>query len=130
MLVAVFLHAEFPRYFTRMLEDVTVSENQNAILSCEVFPEDSKVTWYINGDEIISSDRVMMWESGAERTLEVSRAKRTDAGQVFARVGTQVTTAMFTVEGMYVVWSQILHTSSHNTQWTHLLKIYILAIIS
>ena len=98
----VFLHAVIPRIL-QVLEDIQIKENEDAHFSCEVYPDDIPVKWYINRTQIKPSNKYSMPHKGPERHLHVKGATKADEGRVSVRIDEYVkSSADLSVEGTLI----------------------------
>ena len=94
-----FLHAVIPR-FLHVLEDVHIKENKDAQFSCEVYPDDIPVKWYINQKQIKPSGKHLISVKGSERHLHIKDATKLDEGHVSVRIDDDLqSSADLSVEG-------------------------------
>ena len=95
------LHVVIPR-FLRTLEDIQIKENEDAHFSCEVYPDEIPVKWFIDGTQIAPNDKFSMPIKGAKRHLHIKKATKEDQGRVSAMIGDDLkSSADLSVEGMH-----------------------------
>ena len=70
-----------------MLEDAHIKENEAAHFSCEVYPDEVPMKWYINHKQIKPNDKYHMPIKGPQRHLLINGVAKADEGRVSARIG-------------------------------------------
>ena len=86
--------------FTRVLEDRHVRESDFVEFICGVYPENSPVTWTMNGSDVLpDSAKVDVTSVGGEHRLTIKSAIEPDAGFISASLGENESHAELTVEG-------------------------------
>ncbi|KAM4870705.1 obscurin isoform X20 [Urocitellus parryii] len=68
--------------FTSGLSAVVAEEGCEAIFQCVVSPSDAVVTWHRDGIQLQPSEKFLISQSGASRSLTISSVAMEDAGQV------------------------------------------------
>lgn len=81
------------------LQSLTVLEGEDATFKCLVSPEDVAVTWQLNGQPVVPSERVLVTRSGLCHSLTLRQCQTGDAGTVTANAEGLVSTARLSVQG-------------------------------
>ncbi|KAM4869513.1 LOW QUALITY PROTEIN: obscurin-like [Urocitellus parryii] len=68
--------------FTSGLSAVVAEEGCEATFQCVVSPSDAVVTWHRDGSQLQPSEKFLISQSGASRSLTISSVAMEDAGQV------------------------------------------------
>ena len=103
MLFVVCLCTVIPR-FLRTLEDVQIKENEDAHFSCEVYPDEIPVKWFIDGTQISLNGKYTMAIKGTKRLLHIKEAAKEDEGCVSAMIGDDLkSSADLSVEGTLTI---------------------------
>ena len=84
--------------FTKPLEDVKVTERDNAIFECCVSHKKVPVTWYVAGVEVVPGPKYQVLVEEFTHRLAINVAKPVDQGEVKAVFRDQTSTAQLTVE--------------------------------
>ena len=101
-----------------MLEDVQITEKENAEFSCEVYPNDAAVKWYINGRRVMRTSKYSLPLKGAERYLVIKGASVADEGRVSVKIGDAVqSSADLSVEGMLTQFLFSLIPQTKRCHW-------------
>ena len=90
---------EIPVTFIVPLSDVTVQEQQNVKLTCQVNKPGVTLTWTKDGAEIAKSERCDIEIEGTVHSLHIMEALLSDEGEYRVTVGVSVSRAKLTVEG-------------------------------
>ena len=89
--------------FTRVLKDQHVMEHGAAEFICDVYPENSPLTWISRGKEVVlDSLKFDASSAGKTRRLLIHDAKEEEAGTVSAVLGENDCHAELYVEGTYI----------------------------
>uniref|UniRef100_A0A8C5U5G7 Obscurin like cytoskeletal adaptor 1 n=1 Tax=Malurus cyaneus samueli TaxID=2593467 RepID=A0A8C5U5G7_9PASS len=83
------------------LQNLTVLEGEDATFKCLVSPEDVAVTWKLNGQPVVPSERLLVTWSGLCHSLTLRQCQPGDAGTVTANAEGLVSTAKLHVEREY-----------------------------
>lgn len=87
--------------FIRLPEDLCVVEKKSAEFSCEVFPPDAPVVWFLNGAEIREDpEKFHISCVNGRHYLVILETTKADEGKVSVLLGNLVCQASLTVEGM------------------------------
>ena len=81
------------------LKDLTVEEQQNVKLTCEVNKPGVTLTWTKDGATIAKAERCDIVIEGTVHSLHIKEALLTDEGEYRVTVGVSVSRAQLTVEG-------------------------------
>lgn len=81
------------------LQSLTVLEGEDATFKCLVSPEDVAVTWQLNGQPVVPSERLVVTRSGLCHSLTLRQCQPGDAGTVMANAEGLVSTARLSVQG-------------------------------
>lgn len=81
------------------LQNLTVLEGEDATFKCLVSPEDVAVTWQLNGQPVVPSERLLVTRSGLCHSLTLQQCQTGDAGTVTANAEGLVSTARLSVQG-------------------------------
>jgi len=84
--------------FTKPLEDVKVTERENAIFECCVSHKKIPVTWYVAGVEVVPGPKYQVLDDEFTHRLAINVAKPIDEGEVKAVFRDQTSTAKLFVE--------------------------------
>lgn len=85
--------------FTSGLSAMVAEEGQEATFQCVVSPSDAGVTWYKDGMQLQPSEKFVMVESGASRSLTILGLTLEDAGQVTVEAEGASSSAALRVRG-------------------------------
>ncbi|XP_037999584.1 obscurin-like protein 1 isoform X1 [Motacilla alba alba] len=86
------------------LQNLTVLEGEDATFKCLVSPEDVAVTWQLNGQPVVPSERLLVTRSGLCHSLTLRQCQTGDAGTVTANAEGLVTTARLSVQEAQVLF--------------------------
>ncbi|XP_032921119.1 obscurin-like protein 1 [Catharus ustulatus] len=86
------------------LQSLTVLEGEDATFKCLVSPEDVAVTWQLNGQPVVPSERVLVTRSGLCHSLTLRQCQTGDAGTVTANAEGLVSTARLSVQEAQVLF--------------------------
>ncbi|KAF4796886.1 obscurin like 1 [Turdus rufiventris] len=86
------------------LQSLTVLEGEDATFKCLVSPEDVAVTWQLNGQPVVPSERVLVTRSGLCHSLTLRECQTGDAGTVTANAEGLVSTARLSVQEAQVLF--------------------------
>ncbi|XP_014810153.1 PREDICTED: obscurin-like protein 1 [Calidris pugnax] len=86
------------------LQNLTVLEGEDATFKCLVSPEDVAVTWQLNGQPVVPSERLLVTRSGLCHSLTLRQCQPGDAGTVMANAEGLVTTARLSVQEAQVLF--------------------------
>lgn len=81
------------------LQSLTVLEGEDATFKCLVSPEDVAVTWQLNGQPVVPSERLLVTRNGLCHSLTLRQCQPGDAGTVTANAEGLVSTARLNVQG-------------------------------
>ena len=110
------LHAVIPQ-FLRMLDDLQIKESEEAHFSCEVYPDDIPVKWYLNGTQISPSDKYFMLVKGPKRHIYIKDIAKADEGRVSVMIGDNLkSSADLSVEGRHTGWGFLRPLSAYPRQ--------------
>lgn len=88
--------------FVRPLENIEVTENNEAIFECQLSKEDSQVEWWFRGKPISSSPRHLIASKGPIHQLILPKVSMADEGEYSIRIDNKNTsTAQLFVKGNY-----------------------------
>ncbi|XP_039553079.1 obscurin-like protein 1 isoform X1 [Passer montanus] len=90
------------------LQSLTVLEGEDATFKCLVSPEDVAVTWQLNGQPVVPSERLLVTRSGLCHSLIIRQCQTGDAGPVTANAEGLVSTARLGVQEAQVLFVQKL----------------------
>lgn len=93
----------------RPLQDLNVSETEEAVFECEFNVPKVKVTWKINGVEIEQSPKHIIKSEGTVHKLIVTKCRLPDQGTVSCSYAKLETTANLTVNGKGLFLSRDSH---------------------
>ena len=86
-----------------MLKNVQIRENEDAHFSCEVYPDDIPVNWYLDGTQIGPNDKYSMPIKGPKRDLHIKDAAKEDEGRVSVVINDDLkSSADLSVEGTHM----------------------------
>ncbi|XP_036242577.1 obscurin-like protein 1 [Molothrus ater] len=86
------------------LQNLTVLEGEDATFKCLVSPEDVAVTWQLNGQSVVPSERLLVTRSGLCHSLTLRQCQTGDAGTVTANAEGLVSTARLSVQEAQVLF--------------------------
>ncbi|KAM7017271.1 obscurin-like protein 1 [Passerculus sandwichensis] len=86
------------------LQNLTVLEGEDATFKCLVSPEDVAVTWQLNGQPVVPSERLLVTRSGLCHSLTLRQCQTGDAGTVTANAEGLVSTARLSVQEAQVLF--------------------------
>ncbi|XP_053803218.1 obscurin-like protein 1 [Vidua chalybeata] len=86
------------------LQSLTVLEGEDATFKCLVSPEDVAVTWQLNGQPVVPSERLLVSSSGLCHSLTLRQCQTGDAGTVTANAEGLVSTARLSVQEAEVLF--------------------------
>ena len=110
---------EIPVTFIVPLSDVTVQEQQNVKLTCQVNKPGVTLTWTKDGAEIAKSERCDIEIEGTVHSLHIMEALLSDEGEYRVTVGVSVSRAKLTVEGTLDAYLRMSNLS-YNKEHLHL----------
>ncbi|XP_050832974.1 obscurin-like protein 1 [Serinus canaria] len=104
--IVFFITVEVPRVVEIIMElqNLTVLEGEEATFKCLVSPEDVAVTWQLNGQPVVSSERLLVTRSGLCHSLTLRQCQTGDAGTVTANAEGLVSTARLSVQEAQVLF--------------------------
>lgn len=85
--------------FTSGLSAMVAEEGQETTFQCVVSPSDAGVTWYKDGTQLQPSEKFVMVESGASRSLTILGLTLEDAGHVTVEAEGASSSAALRVRG-------------------------------
>ncbi|NXV78646.1 OBSL1 protein, partial [Atlantisia rogersi] len=99
--IVFFVTVEVPRVVEIIteLQSLTVLEGEDATFKCLVSPEDVAVTWQLNGQPVVPSERLLVTRSGLCHSLTLQQCQPGDAATVTANAEGLVSTARLNVQG-------------------------------
>ncbi|KAM6268961.1 obscurin-like protein 1 [Porphyrio hochstetteri] len=86
------------------LQSLTVLEGEDATFKCLVSPEDVAVTWQLNGQPVVPSERLLVTRSGLCHSLTLQQCQPGDAATVTANAEGLVSTARLSVQEAQVLF--------------------------
>ncbi|NXC53201.1 OBSL1 protein, partial [Aleadryas rufinucha] len=104
--IIFFITVEVPRVVEIIMElqSLTVLEGEDATFKCLVSPEDVAVTWQLNGQPVVPSERLLVTRSGLCHSLTLRQCQPGDAGTVTANAEGLVSTARLNVQEAQVLF--------------------------
>ncbi|NWW47752.1 OBSL1 protein, partial [Pedionomus torquatus] len=104
--IIFFVTVEVPRVVEIIteLQNLTVLEGEDATFKCLVSPEDVAVTWQLNGQPVVPSERLLVTRSGLCPSLILRQCQPGDASTVMANAEGLVTTARLSVQEAQVLF--------------------------
>ncbi|NWR26655.1 OBSL1 protein, partial [Tachuris rubrigastra] len=104
--IVFFITVEVPRVVEMIMElqSLTVLEGEDATFKCLVSPEDVAVTWQLNGQPVVPSERLLVTWSGLCHSLTLRQCQPGDAGTVTANAEGLVSTARLSVQEAQVLF--------------------------
>ncbi|NXM46225.1 OBSL1 protein, partial [Gymnorhina tibicen] len=104
--IVFFITVEVPRVVEIImdLQSLTVMEGEDATFKCLVSPEDVAVTWQLNGQPVVPSERLLVTRSGLCHSLTLRQCQPGDAGTVTANAEGLVSTARLSVQEAQVLF--------------------------
>ncbi|NXY64610.1 OBSL1 protein, partial [Callaeas wilsoni] len=108
--IIFFITVEVPRVVEIIMElqSLTVLEGEDATFKCLVSPEDVAVTWQLNGQPVVPSERLLVTRSGLCHSLTLQQCQTGDAGTVTANAEGLVSTARLSVQEAQVLFMRKL----------------------
>ncbi|NXX56583.1 OBSL1 protein, partial [Scopus umbretta] len=108
--IVFFVTVEVPRVVEIIteLQSLTVLEGEDATFKCLVSPEDVAVTWQLNGQPVVPSERLLVTRSGLCHSLTLRQCEPGDAATVTANAEGLVSTARLSVQEAQVLFVQKL----------------------
>ncbi|NXT85944.1 OBSL1 protein, partial [Zapornia atra] len=102
----VMVEAVVPRVVEIIMElqSLTVLEGEDATFKCLVSPEDVAVTWQLNGQPVVPSERQLVTRSGLCHSLTLQQCQPGDAAIVTANAEGLVSTARLSVQEAQVLF--------------------------
>lgn len=85
--------------FTSGLSAMVAEEGQEATFQCVVSPSDAAVMWYKDGTQLQPSEKFVMVQSGASRSLTILNLTLEDAGHVTVEAEGASSSAALRVRG-------------------------------
>ena len=86
--------------FIAELHNITVREGEDATFKCVVSPEDTHLTWCLNGERVHQDDRLTVISNGLCHTLCIKKCRVSDSARVTADAeGLAVSQANLQVQG-------------------------------
>ncbi|XP_071603687.1 obscurin-like protein 1 isoform X6 [Heliangelus exortis] len=86
------------------LQSLTVLEGEDATFKCLVSPEDVAVTWQMNGQPVLPSERLLVMRSGLCHSLTLRQCQPCDAATVTANAEGLVSMARLSVQEAQVLF--------------------------
>ncbi|NXL20586.1 OBSL1 protein, partial [Setophaga kirtlandii] len=104
--IVFFITVEVPRVVEIIMElqNLTVLEGEDATFKCLVSPEDVAVTWQLNGQPVVPSERLLVTRSGLCHSLTLRQCQTGDAGTVTTNAEGLVSTARLSVQEAQVLF--------------------------
>ncbi|KFO95300.1 Obscurin-like 1, partial [Calypte anna] len=108
--IVFFVTVEVPRVVEIIMElqSLTVLEGEDATFKCLVSPEDVAVTWQMNGQLVVPSERLLVMRSGLCHSLTLRQCQPCDAATVTANAEGLVSMARLSVQEAQVLFVQKL----------------------
>ncbi|NXW01552.1 OBSL1 protein, partial [Fregetta grallaria] len=99
--IVFFVTVEVPRVVEIIteLQSLTVLEGEDATFKCLVSPEDVAVTWQLNGQPVVPSERLLVTRIGLCHSLTLRQCQPGDAATVTANAEGLVSMARLCVQG-------------------------------
>ena len=72
--------------FIRPLENIEITENNEAVFECQLSKEDAQVEWWFRGMPIIQSQHHLIASRGYIRQLIIPKVSMSDEGEYSIRV--------------------------------------------
>lgn len=94
-----FALTEAPVEFIKPLKDKQVMEKTKVVMECEVNKPNLIATWWLDGEEVKSSDRIEIAVYDTVHQLIIDTAKLTDEGKYTVDVEGQKSSATLLVDG-------------------------------
>ncbi|NXU77617.1 OBSL1 protein, partial [Oreotrochilus melanogaster] len=104
--IVFFVTVEVPRVVEIIMElqSLTVLEGEDATFKCLVSPEDVAVTWQMNGQPVVPSERLLVMRSGLCHSLTLRQCQPCDAATVTANAEGLVSMARLSVQEAQVLF--------------------------
>ncbi|NXP50842.1 OBSL1 protein, partial [Heliornis fulica] len=104
--IVFFVTVEVPRVVEIIteLQSLMVLEGEDATFKCLVSPEDVDVTWQLNGQPVVPSERLMVTRSGLCHSLTLRQCQPGDAATVTVNAEGLVSTARLSVQEAQVLF--------------------------
>ncbi|NXH19071.1 OBSL1 protein, partial [Bucco capensis] len=108
--IIFFVTVEVPRVVEIVmdLQSLTVLEGEDATFKCLVSPEKATVTWQLNGQPVVPSERLLVTRSGLCHSLTLRQCQPGDAGTVMVNAEGLVSMARLSVQEAQVLFVQKL----------------------
>ncbi|XP_059676700.1 obscurin-like protein 1 [Gavia stellata] len=90
------------------LQSLTVLEGEDATFKCLVSPEDVAMTWQLNGQPVVPSERLLVTRSGLCHSLTLRQCQPGDSATVMANAEGLVSTARLSVQEAQVLFMRKL----------------------
>ena len=90
---------EEPATFINELQDVVVTEKQQAVFSCSANKEGVPIKWTFEKTPIQSNEKFCILANGKQHQLMVENCNFDDEGKYRAQIGTRQTSGSLTVKG-------------------------------
>ena len=94
----IILISVIPRFLTQ-LSDLHVKEHESATFTCDVYPANSVLNWFVNGRKVKDDKKYRITSPNNQRQLVVKDVKEEDANIIMAALDDVTTEAILTVEG-------------------------------
>ena len=86
--------------FITELHNITVREGEDATFKCVVSPEDTRLTWALNGERVHQDPRLLVTSTGLCHTFCIRRCRVSDSATVSADAeGLAASQAVLQVQG-------------------------------
>ncbi|NXI43341.1 OBSL1 protein, partial [Galbula dea] len=104
--IIFFVTVEVPRVVEIIteLQNLMVLEGEDATFKCLVSPEKAAVTWQLNGQPVVPSERLLVARSGLCHSLTLRQCQPGDAGTVTVNAEGLVSTARLSVQEAQVLF--------------------------
>ncbi|NXG03009.1 OBSL1 protein, partial [Sakesphorus luctuosus] len=104
--IVFFITVEVPRVVDIIMElqNLTVLEGEDATFKCLVSPEDVAVTWQLNGQPVVPSERLLVTRNGLCHSLTLRHCQPGDAGTVTTNAEGLVSMARLSVQEAQVLF--------------------------
>ncbi|NXF43732.1 OBSL1 protein, partial [Oceanites oceanicus] len=104
--IVFFVTVEVPRVVEIIMElqSLTVLEGEDATFKCLVSPEDVAVTWQLNGQPVVPSERLLVTRTGLCHSLTLRQCQPGDAATVTANAEGLVSMARLSVQEAQVLF--------------------------
>ena len=91
------LHISAIPKFLKQLDDVTVTEYNDATFACQTNVTDLPVSWYVDDQEVMDCDKFGIFNQDGVHKLTIKQCVKRDDGKVYVIIGKLQTTARMRV---------------------------------